>query len=101
MKFVEPGRFTDPGAAARKLAEIANAIESVQDGRICIELVNGAFLEAGGTADQYRPALARAMKLGWLLFHESGIRDICEVHARRCRAVRVSGLAFSAPQIPS
>jgi len=25
MKFVEPSRFTDPDAAARKLVEIANA----------------------------------------------------------------------------
>jgi hypothetical protein len=27
MKFVEPNRFIDPDAAARKLVEIANAIE--------------------------------------------------------------------------
>jgi hypothetical protein len=29
--------------------EIANAVEAVQDGRIYIELVNSAFLKAGGT----------------------------------------------------
>jgi hypothetical protein len=29
MKFVEPSRFTDPDAAARKLVEIANATEAV------------------------------------------------------------------------
>jgi hypothetical protein len=29
MKFVEPGQFTDPEAAARKLVEIANASEAV------------------------------------------------------------------------
>ena len=52
--------------------EIANAAEAVQDGRIYIELVNGAFLEAGGTPDQYRAALARAIALGWLWRHESG-----------------------------
>jgi hypothetical protein len=33
-KFVEPRPFADPEAAARKLMEIANSIESVQDGRI-------------------------------------------------------------------
>jgi hypothetical protein len=39
MKFVEPSHFTDPdAAAARKLVEIANAAETVQDGRIHIEL---------------------------------------------------------------
>ena len=72
MKFVEPSLFTDPDIAARKLVEIANAIEAVQDGRIFIERVNGAFLEAGGTPDQYRAALAGALKLGWLWLHESG-----------------------------
>ena len=51
MKFVEPSHFTDPDAAARKLVEIANASEAVQDGRICIERVNGPFLEEGGTPD--------------------------------------------------
>jgi hypothetical protein len=59
MKFVEPSHFTDP-AAARKLVEIANAVEAVQDGRICIELVNRPVLDQGGTPDQFRAALARA-----------------------------------------
>jgi hypothetical protein len=51
MKFVEPSNFADPDVAARKLVEIANGIEAVQDGRIYIELVNSAFLDAGGTPD--------------------------------------------------
>ena len=72
MKFVTERPLNDPDADARKLVEIANAIETVQDGRIYIELVNGAFLEAGGTPDQYRAALARAIALGWLSRHESG-----------------------------
>ena len=37
MKFVEPRPFADPEAAARKLVELANAFEPVQDGRIYIE----------------------------------------------------------------
>jgi hypothetical protein len=72
MKFVEPSHFTDPDAAARKLVEIANSVEAVQDGRIYIELINGPFLKEGGTPDQYRAALARAIKLDWLSLHESG-----------------------------
>ena len=72
MKFVEPSQFADPDVAARKLVEIANGTEAVQDGRIYIELVNGAFLEAGATPDQYRAALARAISQGWLWRHESG-----------------------------
>ena len=33
MKFVEPSHFTDPDAAARKLVEIANSVETIQDSR--------------------------------------------------------------------
>jgi hypothetical protein len=72
MKFVEPSHFTDPNAAARKLVEIANAVEAVQDGRIYIERVNGPLLKEGGTPDQFRASLARAITLGWLWRHESG-----------------------------
>jgi hypothetical protein len=72
MKFVEPSCFTNPDVAARKLVEIANGIEAVQDGRIYIELINSAFLDAGGTPDQYRAALAVAISKGWLWRHESG-----------------------------
>jgi hypothetical protein len=72
MKFVEKSHFIDPDAAARKLVQIANASAAVQDGRIYIELINAPFLKEGGTRDQYRAALARAVTLGWLLLHESG-----------------------------
>jgi hypothetical protein len=65
MKFVEPSPFNDPDAAARKLVEIANTIEPAQDGRIYIELVNAAFLKAGGTAEQFRVGIQRATKVGW------------------------------------
>ena len=44
MKFVDPHPFADPDAAARKLVEIANGVEAVQDGRIFIERVNEPFL---------------------------------------------------------
>jgi hypothetical protein len=35
--FVGPRPYAEPEAAARKLMEIANAFEAVQDGRIFIE----------------------------------------------------------------
>jgi hypothetical protein len=70
--LAEPSHFTDPDAAARKLVQIANASEAVQDGRIYIELIDRPFLKEGGTPDQYRAALARAVTLGWLWLHESG-----------------------------
>ncbi len=72
MKFVSPSHFADPDATARRLVEIANAVEAVQDGRIYIELINGPFLKEGSTPDQFRAALARAVTLGWLWLHESG-----------------------------
>jgi hypothetical protein len=72
MKFVEPSHFTDPDAAARRLVEIANATEAVQDGRIYIELVNAAFLAAGGSPAEHRAGLERAIAQGWLWRHESG-----------------------------
>jgi hypothetical protein len=72
MKFVEPNPFTDPDATARKLLEIANATEPAQDGRIYIELVNAAFLKAGGTAEQFRAGIQRAVDKGWMVRHESG-----------------------------
>jgi hypothetical protein len=46
MKFVNTHPYADPDAAARKLVEIANSVEAVQDGRIFIERVNAPFLAA-------------------------------------------------------
>ena len=61
MKFVTARTFADPDAAARKLVEIANAVEAAQDGRIAIELINAPFLEAGGTPTEYRAGMACAI----------------------------------------
>jgi hypothetical protein len=44
MKFVAERPYADPEAAARKLLEIANSVEAVQDGRVFIELINWPFL---------------------------------------------------------
>ena len=52
--FVANRPFADPDVAARKLIEIANGVEAVQDGRIYIERVNAPFLAAGGSADDFR-----------------------------------------------
>jgi hypothetical protein len=72
MKFVSDRSLADPDSAARQLVEFANATEAVQDGRIYIELINAQFLKAGGTPDQFRAALDRAIGKGWLDRHESG-----------------------------
>ena len=44
MKFATDRPYADPEKAARKLIEIANAVEAIQDGRIFIELINAPFL---------------------------------------------------------
>ena len=64
--------FTDADLAARKLVEIANGVEAVQDGRIYIERVNAPFLAAGGSGEDFRAGIAREIAEGWLWRHESG-----------------------------
>ena len=72
MKFVDPGPLADP-AAARKLLELAHAVEPVQDGRIYIEKINGLFLyKLRGTPAEYKAGLERAIANGCLALHESG-----------------------------
>ena len=71
-KLIEPRPFADPEAAARKLMEIANSTEPVQDG-IHIELINWPFLhELRGTPAEYSAGLKLAIDRGWLWLHESG-----------------------------
>jgi hypothetical protein len=73
MKYVEQRTFSDPDAAARKLIELANAVEPVQDGRIYIEKINEPFIyQLKGTPAEYKAGLDRAIANGWLWLHESG-----------------------------
>jgi hypothetical protein len=72
MKFAADRPFADADIAARKLIEIANDIEAVQDGRIFIEKINVPFFAAGGSGDDFRAGIERAIARGWLSRHESG-----------------------------
>ncbi len=73
MKFVSDRALADPDVAARKIVELANAFESLQDGRIYIEKMNGPFLfELKGKPAEYRAGLEQAIANGWLWLHESG-----------------------------
>jgi hypothetical protein len=57
-KYVERSPLSDAETAARKLIEIANGVEAIQDGRIHIEKINGPFLyEIKGTPAQYLAGL--------------------------------------------
>ena len=72
-KFVEPRPYADPKIAARKIVELANTVEPVQDGRIHIEKINGPMLfELKATPAEYKAGLDLAMAKGWLVMHESG-----------------------------
>ena len=64
-KFVDVRPFADPLAAAQKLMEIANTVETVQDGRIFIELLNGPFLfEHKGSPSEYSAGPKLAIERG-------------------------------------
>jgi hypothetical protein len=73
IKFATDRPLADPEKAARKLLEIANAAEAVQDGRIHIELINLPFLRDGGSIEEYRTGLETAITRGWLIRHRSGV----------------------------
>ena len=65
--------FSDAEAAARKLMEIANSIEPVQDGRFHIELINWPLLhDLKATPAENKAGLKFAIERGWLWLHESG-----------------------------
>jgi hypothetical protein len=73
VKFATARPYADPAAAARKLVEIANSVEAVQDGRIHIELLNGPLLfEHKASPAEYTAGLKLAIERGWLEMHESG-----------------------------
>jgi hypothetical protein len=73
MKFATDRPYADPEIAARKLVEIANAVEAVQDGRIYIELINGPFLyEHKASPAEYKAGLDLAIERGWLTLDRSG-----------------------------
>ena len=73
MKFAERRPYADPEVAARKILELANGVETIQDGRIYIEEINRPFLfQLKGTPSEYKAGLDRAIANGWLDLQESG-----------------------------
>ncbi len=73
MKFVSAHPYANPDDAARKLLELANAVEPYFENRILIEKINGPFLyQLKGTPAEYKAGLDRAIEKGWLVLHESG-----------------------------
>jgi hypothetical protein len=72
VKYVPTRPFADPKAAARRLMEIVNSVEPVQDSRIHVEKINGPFLRGGGLPAEYGAGLKRAIERGSLWLRESG-----------------------------
>ena len=73
MKYATDRPFADPEKAARRILEIANAVEPIQ-GRIRIEKINEPFLfKDKGTSAEYGADIKLAIERGWLTMHESGI----------------------------
>jgi hypothetical protein len=75
MKFAtdRPRLYADPENAARKLVEIANAVETIQDGRIHIEKINEPFLyECKASPAEYKAGRDLAVVRGWLTLDRSG-----------------------------
>jgi hypothetical protein len=63
VKFATERPYADPEKAARKLIDIANSVEAIQDGRIRIENMNWPFLQ-GGSADEYVAGFKLAIDRG-------------------------------------
>jgi hypothetical protein len=72
MKHVEGRPYADPEAAARKLLELAAAVEPV-NGRIHVEKINYPFLYTlKGSGPEFGAGIRYAVEQGWLDLHESG-----------------------------
>jgi len=72
MNYATDRPYADPEKAARRILEIANAVEPIQ-GRVHIEKINAPFLYRDqATAAEYSAGLKLAIERGWLDLHESG-----------------------------
>ena len=70
MKYAAGRPYADPEKAARRILEIANAVEPIQ-GRIHIEKINEPFLfRDRGSPAEYGAGLKLAIERGWLTMHD-------------------------------
>jgi hypothetical protein len=80
VKFAEPRPYADPETAMKKLLEIANSVEPIQDGRIHIEKINGPFLyDHGGKPAEYTAGINLAIVRGLCEIHSSRRGDVCMI----------------------
>jgi hypothetical protein len=65
-KFAQPRPCAGPDAAARRLLEIAHAVEPLQDGRIYIEQTNAPMLyKHKAMPAEYKAGLDLPIRSGW------------------------------------
>jgi hypothetical protein len=72
MKVKAEGPLANVDAAVKKLIEIANGIEADHAGRLQIGDINGRFLRAGGSVEDYAAAVRAAIDRGYVTMHPSG-----------------------------
>jgi hypothetical protein len=73
MKYAEDRPYADLEKAARRIMELALAVEAVQDARIHVEKINYPFLfRDKGSPAEYSAGRKLAIERGWLWTHESG-----------------------------
>jgi hypothetical protein len=72
MKFTESSPYAEPEKAARRVMELAHAVEPLQDGRIHVEKINGPSLFKDKVPHlSTAPGIKLAIERGWLDMHES------------------------------
>jgi hypothetical protein len=96
MKFAADRPFTNPETAARKLLELANAFEPVQDGRIYIEKINTVHLRSEGHAGGIQGWPQSCDRQG--VAGDARERHLCPLHAGRRRPIRL--IQTRAPERP-
>jgi hypothetical protein len=72
MKFREDRPLANVDTAVKKLLEIANGLEADHAGRIHVGDINGLFLRAGGSVQNYVAAVKAAIDHGYIAMHPSG-----------------------------
>jgi hypothetical protein len=72
VKFREDRPLANVDVAVRKLLEIANGLEADHAGRLQVGDINGRFLRAGGTVEDYVAAVTAASDRGYIALHPSG-----------------------------
>jgi hypothetical protein len=97
MKYATARPYSDPEKAARRILEIANAVEPVQ-GRIHIEKVNESFLFRDGGSPHGIWRRHETRHRAWLA-GDARVRNLRDLHIGRRRAVRLGHTTSERPPL--